>query len=195
MSARSRSRLSSLAGHEVIVLDDLTTGHRVGGPRRAQLSTTARTPTGRELARLLASETRSRRSFTAPPARSSASRSREPSLYFRDNVAGGIALLEAMRAAGVGRLVFSSTAAVYGDPGRHADPRGRPAPSDQPVRRDEAHVRGRAGLVRRRPTGSAASSAPLLQRRRRDRDASARSTTRRPTSSRTSCPRPRAARR
>jgi UDP-glucose 4-epimerase len=41
---------------------------------------------------------------------------REPALYFRNNVAGTLHLLDAMRAAGVGRLIFSSTAAVYGQP-------------------------------------------------------------------------------
>jgi UDP-glucose 4-epimerase len=40
----------------------------------------------------------------------------EPAIYYRHNVAGGIALLDAMRDAGVGRIVFSSTAAVYGIP-------------------------------------------------------------------------------
>lgn len=40
----------------------------------------------------------------------------EPALYFRNNVAGTISLLDAMRASGVGRLIFSSTAAVYGQP-------------------------------------------------------------------------------
>ena len=40
----------------------------------------------------------------------------DPARYFRDNVAGGIALLEAARTCGVGRIVFSSTAAVYGIP-------------------------------------------------------------------------------
>ena len=40
----------------------------------------------------------------------------DPARYFRDNVAGGIALLEAARTCGVGRVVFSSTAAVYGIP-------------------------------------------------------------------------------
>ena len=40
----------------------------------------------------------------------------DPSAYYRDNVAGGVALLEAARAAQVDRLVFSSTAAVYGIP-------------------------------------------------------------------------------
>jgi UDP-glucose 4-epimerase len=41
---------------------------------------------------------------------------RLPLLYFDNNVAGTIALLQAMQATGVSRLVFSSTAAVYGDP-------------------------------------------------------------------------------
>ncbi len=41
---------------------------------------------------------------------------RDPGRYYRDNVAGGIVLLEAARAAGVERIVFSSTAAVYGVP-------------------------------------------------------------------------------
>ncbi len=40
----------------------------------------------------------------------------QPVRYFRANVAGTLNLLDAMRAAGVPRLVFSSTAAVYGEP-------------------------------------------------------------------------------
>jgi len=39
-----------------------------------------------------------------------------PDLYYRNNVVGALNLLDAMRAAGVGRIVFSSTAAVYGNP-------------------------------------------------------------------------------
>ena len=40
----------------------------------------------------------------------------EPERYFRNNVTGTLNLLEAMQAAGVQALVFSSTAAVYGNP-------------------------------------------------------------------------------
>ena len=40
----------------------------------------------------------------------------EPTLYFRTNVAGTLNLLDAIRSAGVERLVFSSTAATYGEP-------------------------------------------------------------------------------
>jgi UDP-glucose 4-epimerase len=41
---------------------------------------------------------------------------RVPEVYFRNNTASTLSLLEAMLATGVNRLVFSSTAAVYGEP-------------------------------------------------------------------------------
>lgn len=40
----------------------------------------------------------------------------QPAEYYQNNVAGTLALLQAMRETGVGRLVFSSSAAVYGEP-------------------------------------------------------------------------------
>ncbi len=39
-----------------------------------------------------------------------------PEIYFRNNTAGTLSLLEAMLACGPRRLIFSSTAAVYGEP-------------------------------------------------------------------------------
>ncbi|HVZ46572.1 MAG TPA: UDP-glucose 4-epimerase GalE [Ramlibacter sp.] len=53
---------------------------------------------------------------------------REPAAYWRNNVFCTLVLLEAMRAAGVRQLVFSSTAAVYGEPERV------PIPEDHPCR-------------------------------------------------------------
>lgn len=50
----------------------------------------------------------------------------EPLMYYRANVGGGVALLEAMQAAGVGKLVFSSSATVYG-------PGAGPILEDHPV--------------------------------------------------------------
>jgi UDP-glucose 4-epimerase len=41
---------------------------------------------------------------------------KHPEMYFRNNTASTLSLLEAMLAADVDRLVFSSTAAVYGEP-------------------------------------------------------------------------------
>jgi UDP-glucose 4-epimerase len=40
----------------------------------------------------------------------------KPDKYYRSNVVAGLSLLDAMRHVGVKRLVFSSTAAVYGEP-------------------------------------------------------------------------------
>ena len=40
----------------------------------------------------------------------------DPGKYYRNNVAGTLSLLEAMRDAGIRKMVFSSTAAIYGIP-------------------------------------------------------------------------------
>jgi UDP-glucose-4-epimerase GalE len=40
---------------------------------------------------------------------------REPAMYFKNNTCGSLSLLDAMTQAGVKHIVFSSTAAVYGD--------------------------------------------------------------------------------
>jgi len=49
-----------------------------------------------------------------------------PELYFGNNVANSMRLLEAMRGAGVRHIVFSSTAAVYGTPERVPIPETAP---------------------------------------------------------------------
>ena len=85
------------------------------------------------------------------------------------------------------RLVFSSTAAVYGTPAAVPIREDAVAGPHQPLRRDQARVRGRAPLVRGR-LRPAERQPPLLQRRRRLRPRTARSTNPRPTSSRTSSP-------
>ena len=102
------------AGHEVVVLDDLSTGHRAAVPPSASLHVA--TYVDRDaLARLL--EIERIEAILHCAARSQVGESiADPSLYYRDNVAGGVALLEAARSTGVGRLVFSSSAAVYGIP-------------------------------------------------------------------------------
>ena len=88
-----------------------------------------------------------------------------PERYWRTNVAGTLALLDAMRANAVPRLVFSSTAATYGEPDGGADRGDRADPADQPVRRLEAgrghddHVRG-AGARARRGRACATSTWP-----------------------------------
>ncbi len=43
---------------------------------------------------------------------------KEPLKYFRNNVGGGLNLLESMKETGVDKIIFSSSAAVYGEPER-----------------------------------------------------------------------------
>jgi UDP-glucose 4-epimerase len=102
------------AGHEVVILDDLTTGHRSSVPTTASLEVGSYGD-AELMARLL--ERARVDAILHCAARSLVGESmREPARYYRDNVAGGIVLLEAARQAGVERIVFSSTAAVYGVP-------------------------------------------------------------------------------
>jgi UDP-glucose 4-epimerase len=102
------------AGDDVVVLDDLSTGHRGAVPEGARLVVGSYTD---EAAVRDLLETERVEAILHCAARSVVGESiRDPARYFGDNVAGGVALLDAARAAGVGRLVFSSTAAVYGIP-------------------------------------------------------------------------------
>jgi len=102
------------AGHDVVVLDDMSRGHRGAVVPGARLVEGSYGNAG--LLRGLLSDS----PFDAVlhcAARSLVGESvANPALYYRENVAGGVTLLEALRAAGVRRLVFSSTAAVYGTP-------------------------------------------------------------------------------
>ncbi|WP_052849642.1 UDP-glucose 4-epimerase GalE [Streptomyces avicenniae] len=99
------------AGHRVTVLDDLSTGFKEGVPPGAELVE------GRvqDAAGLLGVG-----GFDAVLHFAASSQVGEsvtdPGKYWRNNVAGSLELLTAMRDAGVRRLVFSSTAAVYGEP-------------------------------------------------------------------------------
>ena len=51
-----------------------------------------------------------------------------PEVYFKNNTAGSLSLLTAMLRAGIGKIVFSSTAAVYGMPARVPIPESASAP-------------------------------------------------------------------
>jgi UDP-glucose-4-epimerase GalE len=102
------------AGHEVVVLDNHATGF--GSPDLSGAELVDGTYGDRDAVRRLL-EDRGIEAVLHCAARSVVPESvRNPSLYYVENVQGGIALLEAMRLAGVNRLVISSTAAVYGIP-------------------------------------------------------------------------------
>jgi len=63
----------------------------------------------------------------------------DPLRYFDNNIGGTITLLQAMEGAGVARLVFSSSATVYGDPER--------VPVDEDASLRAANPYGRSKLV------------------------------------------------
>jgi UDP-glucose 4-epimerase len=103
------------AGHEVVVYDNLASGHRAAVPEGATLVVGDIADRAR-VGALLADGIDA---VLHCAARSLVGESMaDPGLYYRTNVAGGVELLEAMKEAGVTRLVYSSTAAVYGEPRR-----------------------------------------------------------------------------
>jgi len=64
----------------------------------------------------------------------------EPALYYRDNVVGTLALLDAMRRHGVNRIVFSSSAAVYGEPQVSSIPETHPLQPINPYGRSKLMI-------------------------------------------------------
>lgn len=112
-------------GHEVVVLDDFSSGRRELVPVGARV-VEADLKDARALDRMFrrhavgavlhfASLIQVGESFL------------DPAKYYRQNLVGSLTLLEAMRRAGVGRLIFSSSAAVYGVP------RETPITEDHPL--------------------------------------------------------------
>jgi UDP-glucose 4-epimerase len=101
------------AGHEVVVLDDLSTGHADAAPAGA----TFVKGTLRDCAvEVLADGVEAVLHFAAKAQIGESVA--EPAKYWSANLGGTLALLEAMREIGVRTIVFSSTAAVYGEPER-----------------------------------------------------------------------------
>jgi len=100
-------------GHEVVVLDSLARGHREAVPQGAEL-----------LHVDLLDQEGTREALQGGfdgvlhfAALALVAESVEhPERYYRGNVVASLNLLDAMREAGVGKLVFSSTCAVYGEP-------------------------------------------------------------------------------
>ena len=103
------------SGHTPVVIDDLSQGHewavKWGPLERGSLGDPAR------LAEVLAAHRVDAVIHFAASALVGESMT-DPGKYFRNNTLATFNLIEAVRAAGVGTLVFSSTCATYGDPVR-----------------------------------------------------------------------------
>jgi UDP-glucose 4-epimerase len=101
------------AGHEVVVLDDLSTGHAVAVPRDA---TFVRGRVHDKAGELLTPDAGFDGVLHFAAFISAGESVKQPDRYWENNAIGSLLLLDAVHAAGVPRLVFSSTANVYGDP-------------------------------------------------------------------------------
>jgi len=111
------------SGHTPVVVDDLTQGHewavKWGPLERGSLNDAAR------LAEVFATHRVDAVIHFAASALVGESMT-HPGKYFRNNTLGTFNLIEAMRLAGVGTIVFSSTCATYGNPVRVPIDEGHP---------------------------------------------------------------------
>jgi len=101
-------------GHEVTIIDDLSTGHSEAIPAGAEFY---QLDIGDE--RQLSNLVKDRRfdvAFHFAAKALIAESMTDPALFYRTNLHSAFTLAECLRAAGLHRFVFSSTAAVYGNP-------------------------------------------------------------------------------
>ena len=118
-------RLLARAGHDVWVYDNLSFGHRQAVPAGRLIEGQLGDRPGL-VAALHDLHIEAVMHFAAFA--SVAESVVDPAKYYQNNVVASLNLLEAMRACGVGRIVFSSTTATYGVPDR------TPITEEQPQR-------------------------------------------------------------
>ena len=104
------------AGHTVTVFDNLSEGHRRAIDPRAKLIIGDLQKEGDIFDAMEAARPDAVMHFAANALVGESMEN--PSKYFRNNVTGGIHLLDAMVACGVKKIVFSSTCATFGPPDR-----------------------------------------------------------------------------
>jgi UDP-glucose 4-epimerase len=106
------TRLLLDAGHQVVVLDDLRTGH----PEALAPDATVVQGRVHDAAEVLTPDAGFDGVLHFAALIAAGESMTAPERYWANNTVGSLALLDAVRAARVPRLVFSSTAAVYGNP-------------------------------------------------------------------------------
>ena len=104
------------AGHTVTVLDSLIKGHRKAVPPGAEL--VVGDISDRALVDRLLIEKKPDACMHFAAFIEAGESMKTPAAFFRNNTANALALLEALIAHGVGKFVFSSTAALFGNPVR-----------------------------------------------------------------------------
>jgi UDP-glucose 4-epimerase len=110
------------AGHDVTVYDDLSTGHRDSLPDASRLIVAS--SADQEVLEQAFRDGRFDAVMDFAALIEAGESMRIPESYFRNNTANALSVVEAMLRHGVDRFVFSSSAAVYGNP------RALPIPED-----------------------------------------------------------------
>ena len=103
-------------GHEVVIFDNLGRGHREAVDARAEFiegDLRNREDIRKAMGSVLPDAVMHFAAFALV-----GESMQDPMLYFRNNVLGGINLVESMIERGVKRIIFSSTCATYGQPER-----------------------------------------------------------------------------
>jgi len=103
-------------GHEVAIFDNLSEGHRRAVDSRANFVRGDLTDRLQIEAALSSTRPDAVMHFAAYALVPESMR--DPSKYFRNNIANGLNLLDAVVATGVQRIIFSSTCAIFGPPER-----------------------------------------------------------------------------
>ncbi len=124
-------------GFEVTVFDNLTEGHRLAVDPRAKFIGGDLQVRDDILPAMAAEKPDAVMHFAA--ASLVGESMKDPSKYYRNNIGGGVNLLDAMVEAGVGKFVFSSTAATFGMPER--------MPIDERTAQEPINVYGHSKLM------------------------------------------------
>jgi len=127
-------------GHEVVVFDNLSRGHRLAVPKNAEL-VVGDLADRAALDQLFRSHSMDAVMHFAALIEAGESM-KVPEKFFRNNTANALTLLEAMLAARVKHFVFSSTAALFGNPER------TPIEEDDPVHPANAYGESKLAVER-----------------------------------------------
>ncbi len=134
------SELLVAHSHHVVVLDNLTTGHRGAVPPEALLIEGDVADGG--LVKQLVNDHRIDAAMHFAAETLVTGSMTEPQRYFHNNLSKSLALLDALLAAGIDQFIFSSTAAVFGEP------RFTPITEDHPTDPINAYGESKLALER-----------------------------------------------
>ncbi len=162
-------------GHEVVVYDNLSKGHRGRGRTGGHASSRPTCSADDALRRALAEHEIEAVIHMAASSLVGESMT-DPGRYYRNNVVASLACSNALVQAAMQMLVFSSTAAVYGEPERQPIAETDPTAPTNPYGETKLAFE-RALHWYERAHGLRYATPPLLQRRRRHRALAASATT------------------